>query len=42
MPLMERLGVPATSRASFALYNTRQEMDALAMAIYKAKEVFKR
>jgi cysteine desulfurase/selenocysteine lyase len=42
MPLMERLGVPATSRASFALYNTRQEMDALAMAIYNAKEVFKR
>lgn len=42
MPLMERFGVPATARASFALYNTRQEVDALAAAIYKAKEVFKR
>ena len=41
MPLMERFGVPATSRASLALYNTRQEMDALVMAIYKAMEVFK-
>ena len=41
MPLMERFGVPATARASFALYNTRQEVDALAAAIYKAKEVFK-
>lgn len=39
MPLMERYGVPATARASFALYNTRQEVDALAAAIYKAKEV---
>lgn len=41
MPLMERFGVPATSRASLALYNTKQEMDALAMAIYKAMEVFR-
>ena len=42
MPLMERFGVPATARASFALYNTRQEVETLAAAIYKAKEVFKR
>jgi cysteine desulfurase/selenocysteine lyase len=34
--------VPATARASFALYNTRQEVDALVAAVYKAQEVFKR
>ncbi len=28
-PVMERFGVPATARASFALYNTREEIDAL-------------
>lgn len=42
MPLMERLGIPGTARASFALYNTRQEVDALVAAIGKAKEVFGR
>lgn len=42
MPLMERFGVPATARASFALYNTRQEVDALVEAIHKVREVFKR
>jgi cysteine desulfurase / selenocysteine lyase len=42
MPLMERFGVPATARASFALYNTRQEVDALVASVYKAQEVFKR
>jgi len=42
MPLMERFGIPATARASFALYNTRQEVDALVTAIYKAKGVFRR
>jgi cysteine desulfurase/selenocysteine lyase len=41
MPLMERFGVPATARASFALYNTRQEVDALVAAVCKAQEVFK-
>jgi cysteine desulfurase/selenocysteine lyase len=41
MPLMERFGVPATARASFALYNTRQEIDVLVAGIYKVKEVFK-
>ena len=42
MPLMERFDVPATARASFALYNTRQEVDALVAAIHKVREVFKR
>lgn len=42
MPLMERFNVPATARASFALYNTRHEADALVAAIRKAKEVFGR
>jgi len=40
-PLMERLGVPATARASFYLYNTRSEVDALIAAIEKAKKLFK-
>jgi cysteine desulfurase/selenocysteine lyase len=40
MPVMERFGVPATARASFALYNTRAEIDALIGAIHKAKELF--
>jgi cysteine desulfurase / selenocysteine lyase len=39
-PLMERLGVNATCRASFALYNTRAEVDALADALAKAHEFF--
>jgi cysteine desulfurase / selenocysteine lyase len=39
-PLMERLGVPATARASLALYNTREEIDALVDAIGKVREVF--
>jgi len=42
MPLMQRFGVAATSRASFALYNTREEADALAGALWKAKEIFGR
>jgi len=40
MPLMDRYQVPATARASFALYNTRKEIDALASAIQKVKGVF--
>jgi cysteine desulfurase/selenocysteine lyase len=32
--------VPATTRASFAFYNTKDEVDALAAAIRKAKEIF--
>jgi cysteine desulfurase/selenocysteine lyase len=39
-PVMQRLGVPATARASFAFYNTRAEIDALAIAIEKVIEVF--
>lgn len=41
MPLMSRLGVPATARASFAFYNTRPEADALIAAVGKVKEMFK-
>jgi len=40
MPLMERLGLPATARASFGLYNTREEVDALVGAIKKVREMF--
>jgi len=39
-PVMERLGVPATARASFAFYNTRAEVDALAQGVAKVREVF--
>jgi len=39
-PLMDRLGVPATARASIALYNTREEIDALVAALAKVREVF--
>ena len=39
-PLMERFGVPATARASFALYNTVEEVDALAEGLEKVREVF--
>ncbi len=39
-PLMERFGVPATTRASLAFYNTRQEIDALIAGLRKVKEIF--
>jgi cysteine desulfurase/selenocysteine lyase len=39
-PVMARFGVPATARASFALYNTREEIEALAAALRKVREVF--
>lgn len=39
-PLMHRLGVPATARASLALYNLREEIDALVTALAKVHEVF--
>jgi cysteine desulfurase/selenocysteine lyase len=39
-PLMQRLGVTATCRASFAMYNTRAEVDALVAALERAKEFF--
>jgi cysteine desulfurase / selenocysteine lyase len=39
-PVMQRFNVPATVRASFALYNTKQEIDALVRGIRKVREVF--
>jgi cysteine desulfurase/selenocysteine lyase len=39
-PLMARLGVPATARASLAFYNTRDEINSLVTALQKAKAVF--
>ena len=39
-PLMRRLKVPATARASFGLYSTRAEVDALAAALEKVREIF--
>jgi cysteine desulfurase/selenocysteine lyase len=41
MPLHEKFGIPATARASFYLYNTREEVDKLVEAIYKVKMVFR-
>jgi cysteine desulfurase / selenocysteine lyase len=40
MPLLARFGVSATCRASFALYNTKAEVDRLAEALIKAQEFF--
>jgi cysteine desulfurase/selenocysteine lyase len=40
MPLMERLGLSATARASFALYNNQDDVERLAGAIDKAKSLF--
>jgi cysteine desulfurase/selenocysteine lyase len=40
MPLLARYGVTATCRASFGLYNTREEVDSLARALTKAQEIF--
>ena len=39
-PLHEKFGLPATSRASFYLYNTKEEVDLLIDGIYKVKELF--
>ena len=39
-PLMRQLGVPATLRASIAIYNTLDEMDKMIQATYKVKEFF--
>ncbi|MDE3178506.1 MAG: cysteine desulfurase [Acidobacteriota bacterium] len=39
-PVMDRFGIPATTRASLALYNTREEIDALARGIARVKEIF--
>jgi cysteine desulfurase/selenocysteine lyase len=40
MPLLERFNVTATCRASFGMYNTRDEVDHLAQALIKARELF--
>ena len=37
---MERLGVPATTRASFAVYNTRAEVDRLVEGLLDVRRVF--
>jgi cysteine desulfurase/selenocysteine lyase len=39
-PIMARFGVPATARASFALYNTREEVDVLLRGIERVRQVF--
>jgi cysteine desulfurase/selenocysteine lyase len=39
-PVMERYGIPATTRASLACFNTRQELDALAAGVRKVQEMF--
>ena len=39
-PLMERLNVPATARASFYVYNTPEEVDRLAAGLQKVLDVF--
>lgn len=40
MPVMQRFGVPATTRASFAFYNTMEEVDKLVHAVHRVKKVF--
>ena len=40
-PVMARFGVPATTRASLALYNTKEEIDALASGIRRVQELFR-
>jgi cysteine desulfurase/selenocysteine lyase len=37
---MERLGVPATARASLALYNNHDDVDALSAALQSVRELF--
>ena len=39
-PVMDRFGIPATARASLAMYNTREDIDALVAALHTAKKVF--
>jgi cysteine desulfurase/selenocysteine lyase len=40
MPVHEKFGIPATTRASFYLYNTKDEIDRLVESLYKVKEIF--
>ena len=39
-PLMERLGVPATVRASFGMYNTHEEVDRLTTGLHEVRRIF--
>jgi cysteine desulfurase / selenocysteine lyase len=39
-PVMERFGVPATARASFAMYNTREDVDTLVAALRRVQAIF--
>ena len=39
-PLMQRLGLAATARASFGLYNTREDVDALVRGLHAVREMF--
>jgi cysteine desulfurase/selenocysteine lyase len=39
-PLHEKFGIPATTRASFYLYNMKEDVDKLVEGIYKVKEIF--
>ena len=41
MPVMERFGVTGTARASFALYNTREDVDALVAGIHRVQRMFR-
>ena len=41
MPLMERLGIPGTVRASFAVYNTEEEVEMLVKAVRRAAEILR-
>ena len=41
MPLMRLLGIQGSSRASFYIYNTKQEIDAFAGALAKVKKIMK-
>jgi cysteine desulfurase/selenocysteine lyase len=40
MPLMTRLGIPATARASFYVYTQREEVDRLVSSIQEAQRIF--
>ncbi len=39
-PLMQRLGLAATARASFGLYNTREDVEALVRGLHAVREMF--
>jgi cysteine desulfurase/selenocysteine lyase len=39
-PVMDRFGIPATARASLAMYNTREDIDALVRALHRVRELF--